>query len=73
MDDNKVIFFADKKHFRTRSSDNAYMITFETGEYQKQQALAVLGLPDECIYKITVEVSDGSEATSPIQNNEIQV
>ena len=52
-----VTFYADKKHFRTRSSDNANMITFETGEYQKQQVLEVVLLPDDCVYKVTVEIA----------------
>lgn len=54
-------FYADKKTFRTRSSDNSNLITFETGEYQKEQILEVVKLPDDCMYKITVEVSDGKE------------
>jgi len=62
LPNNCVIFFADKKHFRTRSSDNANLITFETGEYQKEQVLRVVQLPDDCIYKVTVEVSDGSSS-----------
>ena len=53
----RVTFYADKKHFRTRSSDNANMITFETGEYQKQQVLQVVQLPDDCVYKVTVEIT----------------
>lgn len=56
-----VTFFADKKHFRTRASDNANLLTFETGEYQKEQVLEVVKLPDDCMYKVTVEISDGKE------------
>jgi len=62
MTSTSVTFYADKKHFRTRASDNANMITFETGEYQKEQVLEVVKLPDDCVYKVTVEISNGKES-----------
>lgn len=57
-------FYADKKSFRTRNSDNANLITFETGEYQKNEVLEVVKLPDDAVYKITVECVDQPEQSS---------
>ena len=53
-----VTFYADRKHFRTRATDGANLLTFETGEYQKDQILEVVKLPDDVVYKVTVEVAE---------------
>jgi ribosomal protein S8E len=59
-----VTFYADSKSFRTRNSDNANLITFETGEYQKNEVLEVVKLPDDTVYKVTVECVDQPEQSS---------
>lgn len=56
--DSKITFLADSKQIQERKSDNSYKITFFTGEYQKDNVLKVFALPDDCVYKITVEVEN---------------
>lgn len=52
-----ITFLADSKLIKERKSDHSYSITFETGEYEKENVLKVFSLPDDdVVYKVTVEV-----------------
>ena len=54
-----ITFLADSKQIKTRKTDNAYVVSFETGEYEKENVLKVFALPDDCAYRITVEIENG--------------
>lgn len=55
-----VTFLADKLQIRTRTSDNALIVTFETGEYELDNIAELMRmLKDLQAYKVTVEVEDG--------------
>lgn len=54
-----ISFLADSLQIRTRKSDNALIVTFETGEYQIDEISELMKLlKDLRAYKITVEVID---------------
>lgn len=54
-----VTFLADKLQIRTRASDNALIVTFETGEYELNSVVELMKLLKELrAYKVTVEVQD---------------
>lgn len=54
-----ITFLADKLNIRTRNSDNALIITFETGEYELDSVVELMKLfKDMTAYKVTVEVED---------------
>lgn len=54
-----ITFLADSKLIKERKSDHSYSITFETGEYEKENVLKIFSLPDDVTYKVTVEVQNG--------------
>lgn len=51
----KIVFNADKMSIRTRNSDNAMIVSFETGEYEKDKIADLLKILSDTIYKVTVE------------------
>lgn len=54
---NRVIEFdADSLSIRTRKSDNALIVTFETGEYENYKIAELMKYLIDCIYHVTVEV-----------------
>ena len=55
----KIEFEADRIDIRTRKSDDAIIITMETGEYETSTVSTLFQLPKNQVYKITVEVADG--------------
>jgi len=54
----KIEFEADRIDIRTRKSDDAIIITMETGEYETSTVSTLFQLPKNQVYKITVEVDD---------------
>lgn len=59
MTAKKYVFHADRLDIKTRKTDNAIIITIETGEFQKLEVaklLELLGL--DVALKVTIEISD---------------
>jgi hypothetical protein len=50
-----IEFKSDKVSIRGPKQDNSYVVTFEVGEYQRQNVQALLGLEPEQVLKVTVE------------------
>jgi len=48
-------FNADSLNIRTRNSDGAIILTFETGQYEVENVKELFGILDK-MYKVTVEV-----------------
>ena len=55
MTQEKLQFTADRLDIRTRKSDNAIIVTFETGEYSKNIAALLFALTGDHSFKVTVE------------------
>lgn len=54
----KLEFKVDRIDIRTRKSDEAIIVTMETGEYETLTVAELFKLPKDQVYKITVEVDD---------------
>lgn len=54
----KISFLVDKILFRTRASDDTYIVTLETGEYEKNNIAELMKLTGLHNYKVTIEVLD---------------
>lgn len=50
-----IQFKSDKVSIRGPKQDNSYVVTFEVGEYGRQDVQALLGLEPEQVLKVTVE------------------
>ena len=53
----QIKFHADRVSIRgPKSTDNSYVVTFECGEYTRQDVQALLGLEPGQVLTVTVEV-----------------
>lgn len=60
-----ITILADKMSIRTRNSDNALIVTFETGEYELDNVAELMKLMKVfAVYKVTVEIDDGTGTNS---------
>lgn len=53
-----IQFKADKVKINGPKVDNSYSVTFEVGEYGRQNVQALLGLEPEQVLKVTVETQE---------------
>ena len=56
MEKKKIQLKVDRIDIRTRKSDDAIVITLETGEYEVGVVAELFKLPKDVVYKVTIEV-----------------